>query len=185
MQQAQTGSLGGEEPHRRAWQPTPVLLPGKSRGKRSLEGYSPRAGTESDTTEGTKPFLELINYQRRYNEGSSSGTLSPGRFSSSEEAFLPTSFSPPFPPAIGRREMEGKIVAGHLAESKVKARSIPGGSDSIASAYNEETGVQSLGWKDLLGKEMAPHSSTLAWKIPRTEEPGRLQSTGTQRVGHY
>ena len=38
---------------------------------------------------------------------------------------------------------------------------------------------------NLLGKEMAPQSSTLAWKIPWTEEPGRLQSTGTQRVGHY
>jgi len=47
-----------------------------------------------------------------------------------------------------------------------------------------ETGVQSLGWEDLLEKEMAAHSSTLAWKIPWTEEPGRLQSMGSQRVGH-
>ena len=48
----------------------------------------------------------------------------------------------------------------------------------------QETWVQSLGQKDPLEKEMAPHSSTLAWKIPRTEEPGRLQSMGSQRVGH-
>ena len=47
-----------------------------------------------------------------------------------------------------------------------------------------ETGVQPLGQEDLLEKEMAPHSSTLAWKIPWTEEPGRLQSMGSQRVGH-
>ena len=47
-----------------------------------------------------------------------------------------------------------------------------------------ETGVQSLGWEDLLEKEMATHSSILAWRIPWTEEPGRLQSTGSQRVGH-
>ena len=47
-----------------------------------------------------------------------------------------------------------------------------------------ETQVQSLGWEDLLEKEMAIHSSTLAWKIPWTEEPGRLQSMGSQRVGH-
>ena len=47
-----------------------------------------------------------------------------------------------------------------------------------------ETWVQSLGWEDLLEKETAPHSSTLAWKIPWTEEPGRLQSMGSQRVGH-
>ena len=47
-----------------------------------------------------------------------------------------------------------------------------------------ETRVQSLGWEDLLEKAMAPHSSTLAWKIPRTKEPGRLQSMGSQRVRH-
>ena len=45
-----------------------------------------------------------------------------------------------------------------------------------------ETWVQSLGWEDALEKEMATHSSTLAWKIPWTEEPGRLQSMGSQRV---
>ena len=47
-----------------------------------------------------------------------------------------------------------------------------------------ETQVQSLGWEDPLEKEMATHSSTPAWKIPWTEEPGRLQSMGSQRVGH-
>ena len=47
-----------------------------------------------------------------------------------------------------------------------------------------ETWVQPLGWEDPLEKEMATHSSTLAWKIPWMEEPGRLQSTGSQRVGH-
>ena len=48
----------------------------------------------------------------------------------------------------------------------------------------QETWVQSLGWEDLLEKEMATHSSILVWKIPWTEEPGRLQSMGPQRVGH-
>ena len=47
-----------------------------------------------------------------------------------------------------------------------------------------ETRVQSLGQEDLLEKAMATHSSTLAWKIPWTEEPGRLQSVGSQRVRH-
>ena len=47
-----------------------------------------------------------------------------------------------------------------------------------------ETRVRSLGWEDPLEKEMATHSSTLAWKIPWTEKPGRLQSVGSQRVGH-
>ena len=48
----------------------------------------------------------------------------------------------------------------------------------------QETWVQSLGQKDPLEKEMATHSSSLAWKIPLTEEPGRLQSVESQRIGH-
>ena len=47
-----------------------------------------------------------------------------------------------------------------------------------------ETQVQSLGWEDPLEKEMAIQSRTIAWKIPWTEEPGRLQPVGSQRVGH-
>ena len=47
-----------------------------------------------------------------------------------------------------------------------------------------ETQVQALGWEDPLEKEMAIHSRTIAWRIPWTEEPGRLQSMGSQRVGH-
>ena len=48
----------------------------------------------------------------------------------------------------------------------------------------QETWVQSLGREDLLEKEMATHSRILAWRIPWTEEPGGLQSTGSQRVRH-
>ena len=48
----------------------------------------------------------------------------------------------------------------------------------------QETQVRSLGGENTLEKEIATHSSTLAWKIPWTEEPGRLQSMGLRRVGH-
>ena len=48
----------------------------------------------------------------------------------------------------------------------------------------QETWVQSLGQEDPLEKEMAIHSSILTWKIPWTEDPGGLQHTGLQRVGH-
>ena len=61
----------------------------------------------------------------------------------------------------------------------------PGGSDDKASAYNVRDpgeGLQLL--ERLLEKEMATHSSTLAWKISWTEKPGGLQSMGLQRVGH-
>ena len=62
----------------------------------------------------------------------------------------------------------------------------PGGSDGKASAHNVgETQVQSLDWEDPLEKETATHSSILAWKIPWTEDPGRLQSMGLQRLGHH
>ena len=47
-----------------------------------------------------------------------------------------------------------------------------------------EIWVQSLGWEDLLEKERATHSSILAWKMPWTEEPGRVQSIGSKKVGH-
>ena len=49
----------------------------------------------------------------------------------------------------------------------------------------QETWVRALGWEDPLEKEMAIHSRTIAWKIPWTEEPGRLESMGSQSVGHY
>ena len=48
----------------------------------------------------------------------------------------------------------------------------------------QETRVRSLGWEDPLEEGKATHSSTLAWRIPWTEEPGRLQSIGLHRVGH-
>ena len=48
----------------------------------------------------------------------------------------------------------------------------------------QETQIQSLGWEDLLEEEMATHPSILAWKIPWTEDPGRLQFMGSQRVRH-
>ena len=53
-----------------------------------------------------------------------------------------------------------------------------------ASARDAEDAVQSLGQEDPLEEEMATHSSILAWRIPWTEEPGGLQSIGSQRVGH-
>ena len=65
-------------------------------------------------------------------------------------------------------------------------RDFPGGSDGEASyrLRMRETWVQSLGREDLLEKEMATYSSTLAWKTPWTEEPGELQSMGLLRDGH-
>ena len=63
-------------------------------------------------------------------------------------------------------------------------RDFPGGSEVKRLPTMRETWVRFLGQEDLLEKDMATHSSTLAWKIPWTEEPGRLQSMGLQRVRH-
>ena len=80
-----------------------------------------------------------------------------------------------------------KNTYGLLIIVKKKKKSIklnfPGGSEVKVSAM-QETWVRSLGWEDPLEKEMATHSSTLAWRIPWTEEPGGLQSTESQRVGY-
>ena len=61
---------------------------------------------------------------------------------------------------------------------------LPGISEGKESACNVGDWVGSLGWEDPLEKEMGTHSSTLAWKILWTEEPDRLQSLGSPRVGH-
>ena len=60
----------------------------------------------------------------------------------------------------------------------------PGGSVVKNLPPMQETWVRSLGQEDPLEKEMATHSSILAWEIPWTEDPGRLQSMGSQRVRH-
>ena len=55
---------------------------------------------------------------------------------------------------------------------------------SVKNPAMQETWVQSQGWEDPLEKEMATHSSILVWRIPWTEDPGGLQSMGSQRVGY-
>ena len=68
--------------------------------------------------------------------------------------------------------------------NKGEYRGFPGGSDSKESAAMQETWVCFLDQEDPLEKGMATHSRILAWKIPWTEESGRLQSMGLQRVEH-
>ena len=67
-------------------------------------------------------------------------------------------------------------------ESPAAQQDFPGGSKHLPTM--QETEVPSLGREDPLEKEVATHSSTLAWKIPWTKEPGRLQSMQSKRVRH-
>ena len=71
-----------------------------------------------------------------------------------------------------------------LPPALIKVLCIPSGSVVKNLLPMQKMRVQSLVQEDLLEKEMATHSSIFVWEIPRTEEPGRLQPTGLQRVGH-
>ena len=61
---------------------------------------------------------------------------------------------------------------------------LPGGSEVTNPPVMQEMWVRSLDWEDPMEEGVATHSSILAWRIPWTEEPGGLQSMGSQRVGH-
>ena len=88
------------------------------------------------------------------------------------------------------REYRTDCVKGHRGidfKKDIEDWDFPGGTVNKNPPVNaihpcQEMQVQSLGWKDLLEKGMAIHSSILAWRIPWTEEPGRLQSMRSQRV---
>ena len=60
----------------------------------------------------------------------------------------------------------------------------PSSQESACPAGDASSSIRSLGWEELLQEEMATHFSVLPWEVPWTEEPGRLQSMGSQRVGH-
>ena len=86
--------------------------------------------------------------------------------------------SPAFSPGHSNGPRRGEYALISMIED------VPGGSDGKASMYNAGDRVRSLGREDPLEKEMATHSSVLVWRIPWTEEPGRLQSMGSQRIRH-
>ena len=87
-----------------------------------------------------------------------------------------------------KAEKVSRDIKAVLVECEInhitRKNSFPGGSVVKNLPAVPETWVQSLGREDLLEKEMATHSSVLAWRIPLTEEPGGLQSIGSQGVGH-
>ena len=81
------------------------------------------------------------------------------------------------------------VLRGHQGITCSFKKFLTAGASQVAQRLKHmpamrETWVRSLGQEDPLEKEMATHSSILAWRIPWMEEPGGLQSTGSQRVGH-
>ena len=79
---------------------------------------------------------------------------------------------------------KGLYFENHCFEGHSTFLVVPVVKNPPASEETQETCVRSLGWEDPMEEGTATHSSTLAWRIPWTEEPGRLQSMGSQRGGH-
>ena len=88
---------------------------------------------------------------------------------------------------LGKADLQVALVVKSLPANAGDLREV--GASLVAQRLKhlplmQETWVRSLGWEDPLEKEMVTHSSILTWRIPWTEKPGRLQSMGSQRVGH-
>ena len=157
---------------KRQWHPTPVLLPGKSHGRRSLEDCSPWGHWGSDR-------LSDFNFTFHFPLSCiGEGNGNPLQCSCLEN---PRNRGAWWAAVYGVAQSWTELK---WLSSSSRSSSRGSSSDGKASAYNEGNPVQSLDWKDPLEKEMATHSNILVWKIPWTEEPGRLQSMGLQRVGH-
>ena len=95
---------------------------------------------------------------------------------------IPGTWEPGGLPSVGSHRV-GHNRSDLAAAAAMQIWGFPGGSNGKESAKARDS-IRSLGWEDPLEKEMATHSSVLAWRIPWTEEPGRLQSMGSQRVRH-
>ena len=150
----------------RQWHPTPVLLPGKSRGQRSLVGWRQWGLEESDTTERLHFHFSL--------SCTGEGNGNPLQCSCLEN------------PRDGGAWWAA--IFG-VAQSRTQLKRLSSSSSRVAQMVKnlptvQETWVRSLGQEGPLEKGMATHSSVLAWRIPWTEEPGRLQSLGLQTVRH-
>ena len=150
-------NLPAMQERRRQWHPTLVLLPGKSHGRRSLVGYSPWGREELDTL---RNFTFIFHFHALEEEMATHSSVLAWRIPGTEEP--------------GGLLSMGSHRVGHDWCDLAAA----------AAAAVQETRVPSLGQENPLEKGMATHFSILAWRIPWTEDPGRLQSMGSQKVRH-
>ena len=157
---------------RRQWHPTPVLLPGKSHGRRSLVGCSPWGREESYTTEQLHFHFSLSCIGE--------GNGNPLQCSCLEN---PRDGGDLWASVYGVAQSQTQLKR-LSSSSRAFSLGSPGGSDGKESGCNAGTQIRSLGQEDPMEKEMATHPSIPAWKIPWTEEPGGLQSMGSQRARH-
>ena len=157
---------------RSQWHPTLVLLPGKSHGWRGLVGYSPCGLKKSDVTEWLHFHFSLSFIGE--------GNGNPVQCSCLEN---PRDGGAWWAAIYGVAQSWTWLKRLSSSSSRSTRTSLEAQAVKCLPTM-WETQVQSLGQEDLLEKEMAIHSSILAWKIPWMEEPGRLQSMWSQRVEH-
>ena len=163
---------------RRQWQPTPVLLPGKSHGWRRLVDYIPQGHQESDTAEPLTFHFhftaccisDIWKTLQFWGVGWKVWVrLEFGAFLFQEPQSLQWRISLCLSGALMALELGSMLNIGLKGVT-----GFPGGSDGKDSACNVGDLGSILGWEDPLEKGMAAHSSILVWRIPWTEEPGRL-----------
>ena len=163
MQKTQVKYLGREDPLEKKWQPSPVFLPGESHGQRSWAGYSPWGHKGSD----------MINWAWIYNH------IKILKGFPCSSAGKESTCNAGDPRSVSGLERSVREVIGYPLQYSWASliaqlvKNLPA---------TRETWVWSLGWENPLEKGTATHSSILAWRIPWTEETGRLWSIGSQRV---
>ena len=160
------------------WHPTPVLLPGKSHGRRSLVGCSPWGLEESDTTERLHFHFSLSCIGEGNGNPLQCSCLENPRDGRAWWAAI-------YGVAQSRTRLKRLSSSSSRDTREGKASAGPSFllmtiSPAVNWAYARLIRMIAL----IMEKALAPHSSTLAWKIPWMEEPGRLQSMGSLRVGH-
>ena len=160
-------------PWRRKWQPTPVLLPGKSHGRRTLEGHSPWGCKELDTTE----RLHFLSFLSLY-------------YITCESIHICVQPQPYFPINPVIPNWQNHIIQPGASQVALVVKNQPANADVWHVGLIPGSGKSPGGGHDnsllysCLEEGMTIHSCILAWRIPWTEEPGRLQSIGLQRVGY-
>ena len=147
-------------PWKRKWRSTPVLLPGKFYGWRSLVGYSPWDCRVKHDWATSLTLTEYTNLFKLW-------------------------FSPDMCPGVGSLNPTVVLLLVFIYLCFLKSfHTVLQGFPGVSNCKESACKARDLSWKDPLEKDMATHFSILTWRIPWTEEPGGVQSLGSQRFRH-
>ena len=179
---------------RRRWHPIPVLLPGKSHGPRSLVGCSPWGLEESDIAEWLHVHFSLLCIGEGNGNPLQCSCLENPRDGVAQSRTRLKWLSSSSSSSIKGNRVPVEVMFDHGSYRRTcftiycqacnSSQVVQWKRIHLPMQETQETWVLSLGQEDPLEKEIATHSSVLAWRIPLPEEPGGLQSMVLQRIGH-